>query len=90
MIGIKYFRLTLVKPRVAQPNHQAPMNRPAREFVAAVVAFIATLIVFRVALGVEQRLLFRVGLFSWTGDMAIATAGVLVTVFGLVYVLAKR
>jgi hypothetical protein len=66
------------------------MNRPTREFLAAFVAFLAALIVFRVALEVEGRLLFQVGLLDRTGAMAIATATVVVAVFSLAYVLARR
>jgi hypothetical protein len=66
------------------------MNRPTREFVAAVVAFLAAIIVFRVAIGIEERFLFQAGLLYWTGAMAIAIAGVVVSVSGLAYVLARR
>jgi hypothetical protein len=66
------------------------MNRPAREFAAVIVAFLAALIVFRVALGVEERFLFQAGLLNWTGAMAIALAGVVVAVFGLAYAFSRR
>ena len=66
------------------------MNRPTRELVAAVAAFLAAIVVFCLALEVEGRFLFQLGLFDQTGAMAIATAGVVVTVFGFAYALARR